>query len=115
MLEALRAGIDSYQPEHPGLEPETGDPRVSSRNVRRLLEKGYRLSNLIGGAAGVVFCFWKGEQFLALGFRVGERERAFALAGFMAEAGYGRIEPLARFYSSLPGDWEGPIPLKPVE
>lgn len=114
LLTALHSGIDAYQPDLPAvpdLETETGDLAASNRNIRRLFAEGFTLCNLIKGKAGILFCFDTGEEYLALGFDVGRTPKAFVLAKVIADAGYGEAEDLAGFYTTLPDDFEGPMPL----
>jgi hypothetical protein len=87
MLRAFRAG-EAYQPA--GLEPETGDPEATTRNLGKLCEDRAILAVVSSGTPdrGVLIVFKTGEVYFAAGFQLGP-----ALARFLVE--------------HTDGDWSG--------
>ncbi len=103
LMAALRAGITDYQPDLPGvpLERETGDLAVSSRNLQRLLAAGLALADASAGLAGILFRFCEGEEYLALGFGVGNETAASALGALLAREGFGTLREIRDTLSAL--------------
>jgi len=101
-----------YHPEWNGidLEPETGNPQVSVENCRRLLSKGLTWLGFVAGPAGIVVIFETGEAILLTGLALGGGPRTEALADLAAKIGLGPAEELARWYTSLRGEYRGPVP-----
>jgi len=111
MLRLFREGAKSYQPEMKDLEPETGDPQVSLKNLQRITAAGPVIWKILVRPTGVLVLFDGGEQFYAPGLRVGTNGPATeALAQIAAKAGFGPYERLLRFYRNLPEDWCEELP-----
>ena len=87
---ALHAGLAAYQPRYPGveLEPEGGDPEVSVRNLRRLLDRGLRFIGIIPGPAGLLFTLTGGE-YLATGQHAGGISKSLEV--LLMTQGWGNI------------------------
>ena len=95
MLRLFRDGAAGYQPAIEGLEPETGDPRVSRDNIQRMIDAGLVLADFRVRPTGVLVLFAGFEQYYAPGLRVGTPGLASeALAHFAAQAGFGPEEEL---------------------
>ena len=110
MLRLFRDGAASYQPAIEGLEPETGDPRVSRDNIQRMIDAGLVLADFRVRPTGVLVLFAGFEQYYAPGLRVGTPGLASeALAHFAAQAGFGPEEELRRIYRNLPADYSGQL------
>lgn len=111
-LRMFREGVQSYQPENNGvsLEPETGEPGASLRNVERLVAAGLQIQDILVRPTGALIQFITGEQYLATGLRVGEEARTVALADIAAEAGFGPYEKVLRMYLAIPCDYDGILP-----
>jgi len=94
-----------------GLAPETGDPKVSLENLRRIVAAGPVIWKILVRPTGVLVLFDGGEQFYAPGLRVGTNGPATeALAWIATEAGFGTYERLLRFYRHLPESWCEELP-----
>jgi hypothetical protein len=104
MRRAWENGITSYTPE--GLDPETGDPKVTLSNARKLLET-LNVRDIEAKPDGpVLITFLTGEEFLATGFRLNTPE----LAEFVIDAGLDeRVDLVHTYLKSLPSDLAGPI------
>ncbi len=114
-LRMFREGVQSYQPENAGisLEPETGEPQPSLRNIKKLLDAGLAISDIFVRPTGTLILFSTGEQYLATGLRIGDAAnpaRTLALVEVAVKAGFGPWEKLVRMYSNLDGDYEGRLP-----
>ena len=110
MLRLFRDGAAGYQPAIEGLEPETGDPRVSRDNIQRMIDAGLVLADFRVRPTGVLVLFAGFEQYYAPGLRVGTPGLASeALAHFAAQAGFGPEEELRRIYRNLPADYSGQL------
>jgi len=110
MLRLFRDGVASYQPAIDGLEPETGDARVSRDNIQRLIDAGLVLADFRVRPTGVLVLFAGFEQYYAPGLRVGTQGLATeALAHFAAQAGFGPEQELLRIYQKLPADYSGQL------
>jgi hypothetical protein len=114
-LRMFREGVESYQPENTGisLEPESGEPQPSLRNLRKLLDAGLAISDIFVRPTGALILFSTGEQYLATGLRIGDAAnpaRTLALVEVAVKAGFGPWEKLVRVYSNLDGDYEGRLP-----
>lgn len=116
MLDAFRAGVRAYQPVCPGvtLEPETGEPEVTARNLHAVFfssPKRAILSVIASGRPGwpVLILLKTGEAYLASGFRLGEDD----LARFLAEHTDGDweedFEQIRGQLKDWPADHAGPI------
>jgi len=111
MLRLFREGAKSYQPDMRGLDPETGDPQVSLKNLQRIIAAGPVIEKILVRPTGVLVLFDEGEQFYAPGLRVGTNGPATeALAQIAAEAEFGSYERLLRFYRHLPESWCEELP-----
>jgi len=111
MLRLFRDGAQSYQPEMKDLEPETGDPQVSLKNLQRITAAGPVIWKILVRPTGVLVLFDGGEQFYAPGLRVGTNGPATeALAQIATRAGFGTYERLLRFYRYLPEGWCKELP-----
>ena len=111
MLRLFQEGAASYQPETEGLAPETGDPQVSLKNVRKLVAAGRAIEKILAKPTGVLVMFSAGEPFYAPGLRVATAGPATkALAWIATEAGFGPYDELFTFYRDLAADWDGPLP-----
>jgi hypothetical protein len=111
-MRMFREGVQSYQPENsePALEPETGEPQPSLRNLKRLLDSGLVISDIFVRPTGALILFSTGEQYLATGLRVHEEARTLALVEVAAKAGFGPWAKLLATYTSLPKEYEGRLP-----
>lgn len=110
MLQLFRDGVASYQPDVQGLEPETGDPRVSRDNIQRLIDAGLVLADFRVRPTGVLVLFAGFEQYYAPGLRVGTDGLATeALAHFAAQAGFGPEEELRHIYRDLAANYKGQL------
>jgi len=110
MLRLFRDGVTDYQPAIQGLDPETGDPRVSLDNVQRMMETGLGIMDFLVRPTGVLVLFLGGEQYYAPGLRVGTSGLATtALAHLAAKAGFGPEDHLRQTYRDLPNDYEGQV------
>src|SRR3990167_9290780 len=93
MLRLFREGATRYQPEVKGLDPETGDPKVSFENLRRILAAWLAVRQILVEPTGVLVLFNGVEQFYAPGLRVGiEGAATAALARVAEKAGFGERE-----------------------
>lgn len=114
MVSAFQAGVMEYQPHLPGLalEPETGDPAATTRNLVALVETGRPILAVIGGSRGVLIVFMTGETYLATGFASDSPE----LARFLVEHSNGQwtadYDEMRSHLRDWPKDLVGPIPLK---
>ncbi|MEN6406066.1 MAG: hypothetical protein ABFC77_06295 [Thermoguttaceae bacterium] len=109
MLRLFRSGAQTYQPE--GLEAETGDPRVSRRNIHRLRQDGLDIAALVVRPTGTLVIFTTGEQYYAPALRVGgDGRETEILAELASESGWGDYKELLEMYHAIPQDWIGPLP-----
>lgn len=114
-LRMFREGVQSYQPENSelSLEPETGEPQPSLRNLRKLLDAGLVIRDILVRPTGALIQFSTGEQYLASGLRVGDEAqpaRTLALIEVAVKAGFGPWPKLLRMYSNMDADYEGVLP-----
>ncbi len=110
MLRLFRDGATCYQPAIDGLEPETGDARISRDNIQRMIDAGLVLADFRVRPNGVLVLFAGFELYYAPGLRVGTKGLATeALAHFAALAGFGPEEELLHHYRNLPADHEGQL------
>lgn len=96
----------SYVPD--GLEEETGDPGVSTRNIAKLLEGDRFIYHVDLRHGGVLFVFNTFEMYLAKGFNL--QKGLKALTYWASEHGYGPFDELKKFYDAIPKDWLGSLP-----
>ncbi len=117
-LDAFRSGVKAYQPVCPGLtlEPETGDPAVTARNLHALFfsSSERRILDVIacGRRPGpVLIVFNSGEVYLAAGFSIGENSDD--LARFLVEHTGGTIvddfDAMREYLQAWPTDLAGPV------
>jgi hypothetical protein len=114
-LRMFREGVQSYQPANSGisLEPETGEPQPSLRNLKKLLDAGLVIRDILVRPTGALIQFSTGEQYLASGLRVGDEAnpaRTLALIEVAVKAGFGPWPKLLRMYSNMDADYEGILP-----
>ena len=114
-LRMFREGVQSYQPTNSGisLEPETGEPQPSLRNMKKLLDAGLVIRDILVRPTGALIQFSTGEQYLASGLRVGDEAqpaRTLALIEVAVKAGFGPWARLLRMYSNMDADYEGVLP-----
>lgn len=113
MLRLFQTGAATYQPD--GLAAETGDPRVALENLHRLLADSRLIIDALTRPSGTLFIFSTGEQFYTPALRVGQQgDDTEVLAEIAAEAGFGEVEDIFEFYSSLPTEFEGRLPLREI-
>ncbi len=109
MLRLFRDGATSYQPKcRQTLEPETGDPQASLKNLQRI---GLPVQTIFAGKNGCLVAFVDGEQYYAAGLSLHTPERRAALVEFAAANGFGPLDRLGPFYDGLPSDYTGPLPV----
>ncbi len=120
-LDAFRAGVQTYQPICPGLtlEPETGDPDVTARNLHAIFFSSPKRAILSVIASGqpewpVLIVLKTGETYLASGFRLASEH----LARFLVEHNDGDwredFEEMHGQLKDLPADMAGPVHIRPA-
>jgi hypothetical protein len=112
MLTLLTQEDVHYKPDWHEVElmPETGDPKASMENVRRLSGEGLTYMGMVAGPGGVVLQFQTGESILLTGFALGGGPKTEALAAAAHGLGLGDQDELALWYTNLGQDYRGPIP-----